>query len=79
VEAGYAVRIDAAKVGRRENVGGLDGVVFGDAEVKEDASAEFAKRIDVKDFGLDGGHVWPFFGKRWCANATILENLRSRF
>jgi hypothetical protein len=28
--------------------------------MKEDASAEFAEGIDVKNFGLDGGHVRPF-------------------
>ena len=39
----------------------LDGVVFGDAEMKKDARAEFAQGFDGKNFGLDGGHSWPFF------------------
>lgn len=61
IETGHAVGIDAAKVRGGENVGGLGRVVFGDAEVKEDARAKFAQGIAVKNFGLDGGHVRPFF------------------
>jgi hypothetical protein len=49
--------------------------------VKENTSAEFAKSIDVKDFGLDGGHVWPFFGlttmrKRHFPDLELQESLR---
>jgi hypothetical protein len=55
------VGIDAAEIGGSENVSGLDGVVFGDAEMKKDARAEFAQGIDGENFGLDGGHWGPFF------------------
>jgi hypothetical protein len=93
IEAGYTVGIDAAEVRGGENVSGLDGVIFGDAEVKEDAGAEFAQSIDVKNLGLDGGHVGPFFGltivrKRHFADSTpervcdfdfnVAQNHRSR-
>ena len=93
IQASDAVRIDAAKVGGGQNVGGLDGVAFGDAEVKEDASAEFAQGFDGENFGLDGGHVGPFFGltivrKRHFADSTpervcdfdfnVAQNHRSR-
>lgn len=64
VEAGYAVRIDAAKIGGSENVGGLDGVVFGDAEMKKDARAEFAQGFGWENFGLDGGH-WDLSLASW--------------
>jgi len=76
------VRIDAAKVRRGQNVCCLDSIFLGNTEMKEDASAEFAEGIDVKNFGLDGGHVRPFseanvraqtsFARTQCAANAIL-------
>jgi len=57
------MRIDAAEIGGGENVGGLDGSLFGDTEMEKDAGAEFAQGFDGKYFGLDGGHCGPFFGQ----------------
>ena len=62
IKAGDAVRIDAAEIGGGEDVSGLLSVVFRDFEMEEDASAVFMERFDGEDFGLDGGHWWPFFG-----------------
>jgi hypothetical protein len=55
------MRIDAAQVRRSKNIGGLRGIVFGNAKVEKDACTEFAQGIDVISLGLDGGHVEPFF------------------
>ena len=60
IETGDAVRIDAAEISGSENVGGLNGVVFGNAEMKKDARAEFAQGFDGENFGLDGGHWLAF-------------------
>jgi hypothetical protein len=63
VETCYAVRIDTAQISRSENVGGLRGIIFGNAEVEKDPSTEFAQGIDVIILGLDGGHAGPFFAR----------------
>ena len=84
IETSHAVRIDAAEIRRGENVGGLDGIFFGNAEMKKDARAEFAQGLNGKNFGLDGGHLGPFFGhtslrKHLCAKTTFSQNLRFLF
>src|SRR5580704_8501006 len=68
IETSHTMRIDAAKVRGSENVGGLNGIFFGNAEVKKDARAEFAQGIDRENFSLDGGHGWPFFEQIACVN-----------
>jgi hypothetical protein len=73
------VRINAAKISRGENIRSLDGVGFGNSEVKKNASAEFAESIDGKNPGLDGGHVRPFLAQVSLCNAARLQSFQNPF
>jgi hypothetical protein len=79
VQARHAVRINAAKISRGEDIGSLDGIRFGNSKMKKNASTEFPENIDGKYPGLDGGHVRPFLAQQALCNDARLLNLQMQF
>jgi hypothetical protein len=71
------MRINAAQIRRRKHIGSLGSVFPGHAKVEKDARAEFAQRVDVKNFGFQFGHVSPHcFGFRRIAELRRFNSLR---
>ncbi len=84
IETGNAMGIDAAEIRGSENVGCLGGILLRNTKMQENARTEIAQDFDRENFGLDGGHVSPFFEqmslcKYLCASRSLSWNLRFPF